>query len=76
MSGCTACEERGSFNVKVFCDSCMVKVNGEDAIDDIELVKTLSEKLFNENFPERRKRLHDSNSSQDSGEPDLKVNVF
>ena len=59
-----------------FCSGCNGAINMDDDYQDIDLVRSISERVFQASFPDRRKRLHNSASSQDSTEPDPKVNVF
>ena len=75
-SGCAGCSARGHYVSNGFCSGCNGAINMDDDYQDIDLVRSISERVFQASFPDRRKRLHNSASSQDSTEPDPKVNVF
>ena len=52
----------------------MSDIFDNDSYDDFNLVKKLSEKVFSEDFPERKRR-HDSLSSQGSDSLEAKVQI-
>ena len=73
VSCCSGCPARGSYR-DAFCPDCMSDIFDNDSYDDFNLVKKLSEKVFSEDFPERKRR-HDSLSSQGSDSLEAKVQI-
>ena len=64
LSACSGCDARGYYR-EAFCPTCNNDVTNSDIYDDFEQVKKISEKIFEEDFP-TRKRRHDSGSSGNS----------
>lgn len=73
MSECSECDSRGYFDTGGFCTSYKNQLSETDVeYVGFNLVQKPSEKLFNQSFPDRMKRRHESSSSADS-EPEIKV---